>query len=263
MADAPSLPLNQAADLLGEWWLPKDEDHRATGRLIFDPDPAEGLTLDVVSAMPLFRRGSEIPIVLGLTVDGHKVTLRDVFQRHSRWHSAGGTHTVASPSAAFVGIHIPTVEELRFDSIEARLSNLTEWAHQSGIDAPRKLQHGGQVDVQVPPMLTLAQAGGAQVAVRYEFISERIPDEPTANPYELKICQQAWLVLVRRRGRQHYDSFDELLTHVRWFLGFAASAQDELIEIRGFTNLTTRTFGRRGRTPDSGALSRFCFPGKT
>lgn len=120
----PALPLNTATELVGEWYEPGQEDQPASGRLLFDP--VEGLTLEVVTGFaPLFMR-DEIPVMLGVTVDGRLVTLRNVLQRRSRSNSRGGTLATARVSTAFVGAHASTPDELRLWHLDARLSHLNE-----------------------------------------------------------------------------------------------------------------------------------------
>src|SRR5262249_46090888 len=54
----------------------------------------------------------------------------------------------------------------------------------------------------------------------------------TDHPYDVRLEQRAWLT-IRPKRRWAYDDFDELMMRIRWFFGFAAGAQDQLLELRG------------------------------
>jgi hypothetical protein len=240
VADSAPIPLTVATDFVGDWFLPDDQEHIATGRLIFDP--LDGLKLEVVSDMPLFRASGEIAILLGVTVDGRLVTLRNVHSTSSQWNSRGGQFTRAIVGTAFVGIHAKTESELRFHSIEARLSHLNDWCYVSGIDLDHAVfPHGGSVTFKQPDEVILTRTKGALVAVRFDFDGDRTP-EKTRRPFELTLQQRAWLS-IRPRGRWHYDEFDELIMRIRWFFGFAAGSQDQLLEFRAKASIAANRTG--------------------
>jgi hypothetical protein len=238
MADAP-LPLNVATEFVGEWFTPDRPDEPAPGRLQFDP--VEGLSLETVSAVPVMG-GGEIPLMLGRTVEGRLVTLRDLGQRSQRFNSRGGTLTRFRASAAFVGMHAWTPADLRLWHVDARLSHLNDWCYRTGIDfADAIFPRGGSIAFQPPDPFVVGRARGALLSVRFDFEGERDPDpREREDPYAFNLEQRAWLRITPRRGRWTFDSYMELVTRSRWFFGFAASAQDQLLELRGEASLRWR-----------------------
>jgi hypothetical protein len=229
---AAPLPLDVATELVGEWFEPGKEDQRASGRLLFDPD--HGLNLETVSDLPLFPRDT-IPIMLGVTVDGRLVTLRDVMLQTSTYNSLGGTLAKAHVRMAFVGMHASNLSELRLWNVQARLSHLNDWCFTSGIDFGHAFfPTAGQIAFRPPSSIVLARNRGALISVSFEFQGSRRPETgERLDPYAFNLEQRAWLSITPRRGRWPYDQYDELLTRIRWFFGFAAGAQDELLELRG------------------------------
>jgi hypothetical protein len=239
MADPVPIPLTAATEFIGIWYRPEDTEQVATGRLIFDP--AGGLTLEVVSRLPLFRSGEEIPILLGVTSDGRSVTLRNVLRSSSTWNARGGDFVRASVRTAFVGMHA-TETDLRFHSIEARLSHLNDWCFDSGIDLEQAtFPKGGTMTFTAPDELVLAHTRGARVGVTFDFDGEVTP-EKTNRPFTVELRQRAWLKIHPKR-RWHYDELDELIMKIRWFFGFAVGTQDELLELRAKATITTRRIG--------------------
>jgi hypothetical protein len=130
MADAP-LPLNAPTELIGEWFEPDRPDNPASGRLRFDP--VDGLTFETVSDAPMMRT-EQIPIMLGVTVDGRWVTLRNVTAGSWNYNPRGGTLATSRVGVAFVGMHATTLDELRLWNVDARLSHLNDWCFRSGIE---------------------------------------------------------------------------------------------------------------------------------
>lgn len=230
------------AELVGEWFEPGKDDQRASGRLLFDPD--EGLSLETVSNLPLMH-GEPIPIMLGLTVDGRLVTLRDVILRTSRHNSRGGTLTKAGVTMAFVGMHASTVEELRLWNIQARLSHLNDWCFRTGINLDKAIfPTAGTIAFGPPPPFVIGRTRGALIAMTFDFEGGREPErKERRNPYAVHLEQRAWLSITPTRGRWPYNQYDELLTRIRWFFGFAAGAQDQLLELRGEATLAWQVPG--------------------
>jgi hypothetical protein len=229
MADA-AIPLNAPAEFVGQWFRPGEDADAASGRLLFDP--VEGLTLETVSDRPLIRPTGELAILLGISVDGRLVTLRNVNRTQQNYNSRGGILTRAVVQSAFVGMHAAKEADLRFLFVEARLSHLNEWCYVSGVDLSNAIfPKGGTMTFQPLAQMILARTRGALVSVTFDFDGRRKPDR-TDNPYEVALEQRAWLT-IRPRRRWAYDDFDELMMRIRWFFGFAAGAQDQLLELRG------------------------------
>jgi hypothetical protein len=239
-----AIALNASTELVGQWYAPGDDKHAASGRLLFDP--LEGLSLETVSDLPFLRWGDGPPILLGITVDGRLVTLRDVHVLRENVNSRGGVSTRARVGSAFVGMHAQSLGELRFHSIEARLSHLNEWCFTTGIDMSNAFfPRAGTIEFRPPDPIVLARTRGAIVGVTFDFEGRQEPDK--GDPFEIALEQRAW-ILIRPRRRWPYDDFDQLLTQIRWFFGFAAGAQDQLLELRGEATVVTRPLGPRGRS---------------
>jgi hypothetical protein len=237
-----SMPLTAPHELVGQWYVPEGEERSGSGRLLFDP--VEGLTLETVSDRPLLRRDGE-PTLLGITVDGRLVTLRNVHSTTENYNSRGGVLTKAHVRTAFVGMHATTEDDLRFHKIEARLSHLNEWCYLSGVDLSEAVfPASGKITIEHVPPLVLARPPGARVFVRFDFDAAIKPDRAD-RPYEISLVQRAWLT-IQPTQRWSYDDFGELLTRIRWFFGFAAGAQDQLLELRAEATVVSRTMGARG-----------------
>lgn len=233
--------LDQPAELVGEWWLPDAPDNIATGRLTYEPEG--GLVLDAMGGA-LFQTADPMPSILGMTVDGRRVTLRDSFMTSSSVTIPGGVHTVLRANQAFVGIHAAEEAALSFHWLRARMTNLALWSGVTGIDAEGRPGVFGTITYGPLQPLALARHSGALLSAQFE-ISGTI--EPRNQPMHVELEQHAW-IRTQHRYRRHYD---ELVEHLQLFnslLAFAVGSDSAFVELHG--EATTRTdpeFGT-GRT---------------
>jgi hypothetical protein len=217
--------LSSGREFFGSWHPPGDRESAESGRLVFDP--TDGLTLETTARLP-----RDAPIVHGTTSTGQLVTLTETLEQTSSFNSRGGHFTRTTARAAFFGIHAATTDELRFVALEARLSNLNDWCNLSGIDVSGTVQlRGGTIALRCPDPIALARPRQALVGVNFEIVGRREPDDQFLPPHRVTLEQEAWL-FVRTRTARPLDQLDALMMQVRWFLGFAAGAQDELLELR-------------------------------
>lgn len=231
MARNDPLPLDQPVELVGEWWLPDAPESTATGRLTYVPD--EGLLLDVMGGA-LFHTSTPLPWILGLTVDGRRVTLRNSFMTTSSVNMPGGIHVVLRVNQAVVGVHASSEAELSLDWLEARVTNLVPWLRLTGIDAQGGRGLGTITYGPVQPVY-VGWFRRALLGIRFE-ISGSI--EPRNHPTRVELEQHAWMRTEPRSRR----SYDELIEHLQLFnhlLSFATGSDCAFIELCG--QATTRT----------------------
>ena len=88
MPSGDPVRLDQAAEWAGQFWRPDQPDNVESGRLRYDPE--DGLHLDLVSGARFPDLHDEFPWILGQTVDGRLVTLRDSFITNWSLHIPAG-----------------------------------------------------------------------------------------------------------------------------------------------------------------------------
>ncbi len=175
MASGDPLPLDQPAELVGEWWLPGAPNEIASGRLIYQP--YEPLRLEAVSAGRLLGTSDSIPWLHGLMVDGRFVTLRNLVIVDWSLSMPGGVLAQAHVGEAFVGMYAASEAELRLHSLEARIANLTAWLDPPGFTVTRSRS----IQTRDFGLVGLGRApGGILTTAWIDVRTEAVPPAQTA-----------------------------------------------------------------------------------
>jgi hypothetical protein len=234
------LPLDQPAELVGEWWLPDAPDDVASGRLIYEP--YEGLRLQAVSASQLLRTGDEsVAWLHGMTVDGRFVTLRNVDIVNWRMSMPGGVLAEANVAEAFVGLYAKSDNDLRFHQLNARIANLTAWLDPAGFT----VEQSRNVHTRPSGVVGLGRAPGGVLATGWvELQTDAVPPR---KPIRLGLEQRGWVRFAAPRRRLPWAEANETLMTFREFVSLAASADSPLLEVRALATVTSDEFGSRRR----------------
>jgi hypothetical protein len=115
---------------LGEWWLPGDRDSRAPGTITIAAD--DGAELEVLGTLTNGRQDSQLPVVLGRTLEGGPVTLEDVHyagsnQRSSQWLEEPVRTERLAARVAYVGEELPAESDRAFRLARLGFTDLPEW----------------------------------------------------------------------------------------------------------------------------------------
>jgi hypothetical protein len=244
MASEP-LPLDQPAELVGEWWLPDAPKEVASGRLIYEP--YEGLRLQAVSAGRLLATGDQVIAWLhGMTVDGRFVTLRNLDVVDWRMSMPGGILAEANVAEAFVGFYAESDDDLRFHQLNARIANLTAWLDPPGFT----VEQTRNVQARPSGVVGLGRAPGGVLATGWVDLQSNAV--PPRKPIRLGLEQRGWVRFAARR-RLPWADVREMLATFREFVSLAASSDSPLLEVRALASVTREEFGTgrraRGREP--------------
>lgn len=116
----------------GVWWIPEHEDLKVEGRLTFSPLDGARLEIDGHAPSKLLAKStwtprkepSKIEILIGTIRSGEQVTL--VHCRCRSWilELAPAVFDVAT---VLIGCHLNRIEDVKFDSVLLRYSNLEKW----------------------------------------------------------------------------------------------------------------------------------------
>ena len=118
----------------GYWWRPSDPDNRIPGTLKFSQDE---IRLELLGAFEEIKPGpiggtDDEPRILGLSKDRKKITLERCLGLGQRINLPGFTVTTYGPHMGLVGAWYEPDEQVRFDEVYARFSDLDTWAVSSG-----------------------------------------------------------------------------------------------------------------------------------
>jgi hypothetical protein len=239
----PSLPLDEQAELVGEWWLPGEEDQSGSGRLLYEP--VTGLHIEVVGGGVFKDPTASVPWVLGLTVDGRRVTLRGCDVLDWGLSMPGGVFAKARVAQAFVGMHASGDAELRLHSLRARIANLGGWLDARALEVAGVFPRTGTVGFSRIGAFDLGRSKGVLLTASVDLDGSA---EPATNPQVVSLEQRPWVTLAPRRRR----SFDELLDLAetfRGFLSFASGVDSPFLELEGMATVQGGAFaGPRRQT---------------
>jgi hypothetical protein len=233
------VPLDEPSEFVGEWWRPEAPDNIASGRLRYHPE--NGLSLELISAGAFVHFEDDCPWILGYSVEGRPITLRNSFVSNWKQHIPGGVEVELHANQAFIGMHATSEQELRFHHLRARMTNLVGWLGVTGIQTPVAGRGAGSLKYRRPQPILLSRARGARISAEFDFTGVA---SPAVNPLRFEIEQEAWIRVTRARGRA-FDDLLEPLGRFRGFLTFATSANATLLETRGETSVRVpASFGR-------------------
>jgi hypothetical protein len=247
MAKRPPLPLDEEAELVGEWWLPGEEDRLASGRLVYTP--ATGVHIDVVSRGGVFKDFEPVAWVLGLTADGRRVTLRDCEVLDWRMNVQGGrfggarVHARARARQAFIGMHAISDAELRMHSLHARMANLGGWLNAPAIEIEGAFPRGGRIDFRRLGEFDLGRTRGVLLTALVDLAGSVAP---ARNPQVLTLEQRPW-VMLGARSRRPFDELFGVAETFRGFLSFAVGLDLPFLELQGTALVVAETLSGRRR----------------
>lgn len=121
----------------GVWWFPNRPDARLPGVLVRDGE---------IFTLELFDAGGRISstldgagyvfsyqaaLVLGQLEDGRPCTLHQTYETNRPRNSEGFEKSVAEPNCAFIGVHFPSPDAIRFRSVTVEFTDLAAWMFDS------------------------------------------------------------------------------------------------------------------------------------
>lgn len=209
---------------LGIWFLPESNGKQLSGILEYDQNDIS-LTIigsfddndtDFFSQINAAEKGpKDIPIILGLTIDGHKITLVDCSQSRLNASLNGISTRKFRVMSMFIGKHFVTLEEIKFTSVSVMWSNLHMWAAQ----LPFKTDHSEfdkiKVEYHTPSSIK------AKLDEEFELkISHSVSTSSSIYSEEKKITQTTFL-MIKSQTPHDLKEFWDIQTCFRHFLMLA------------------------------------------
>lgn len=135
--------MNNKIKIEGEWYLPTSRGSRVHGTLTFDPQ--EGTELELYGSLSddaFIHEFRDQEIILGLTSDSKQVTLNGCNMTKSTGATlvqegeSGKSKTTYSIRFLLIGLHVDSIDDLKFNQISSDIFNLGEWVGISGFKRP-------------------------------------------------------------------------------------------------------------------------------
>jgi hypothetical protein len=234
----------------GLWWLPHDESNRLAGTLTF----ADGAgTLETIGdfghkllaetahekqySLELARQ----PRILGASTDGKQITLEATLPLSHVESFPGMSTATYRGDAALVGKHFIAEENIGFDEISIRASDLNEWTQLSGLTGSLKLPIGSGVEMRYEPPddVIIELARGELAQIRFGASSRGFG--PGSTSFELR--QEATFHLRFARRVTLADAQARVI-QVRNFLSLAVARPVAILSVAGY-QLDSGTGDRR------------------
>lgn len=126
---------NNSFEYSGVWWTPDSPEVRVDGVLSFDfVHGAELRVFSSSNSLKILNVPSCIPIVFGFDVGGQQITLVDCLTSNITFGSSSSALATFLVSIVFVGRYFRNTQEMNFNNLTIRYSNIDDWFRISGID---------------------------------------------------------------------------------------------------------------------------------
>lgn len=133
--------MTEEFSIKGEWFLPSNNEQRVHGILTYHPQNGADLELyGSLNGDSVFQDFIDHEIILGLTSDSKQVTLYFCDMTESEVAILGQAEESGKPSTKYsirytlMGLHVDSINNLKFDVISSEIFNLGEWVGISGFN---------------------------------------------------------------------------------------------------------------------------------
>lgn len=222
----------------GYWWLPSRPESKVPGSLSFSQSE---IRLELLGSFSTeeFPTGppADEPRILGVSRDQRAVTLENCMGLGATINTAGFPITTYGPHLVLDGAWYEPDEEVRFDEISVRLSDLDEWAETSGFRSDLNWDAEGQsiesIDVTYTPpqRIEVDLDDGTSVSIVFSWTWSGLQQVTT----ESRITQTATFGVRFGEGAT-LDRALVLVAYLRNFLSLGVARPIRVLSVRGFHN---------------------------
>jgi hypothetical protein len=217
------------AEHKGLWWLPGDSTPVAG---ILRIAPAERPKLQLIGVIPeSFALSTTPQIMLGTSTAGKPFTLYRCFVNHSTISGGGAGSAELSADFAIEGVHFPSPESIRFESMAVSYQQLGQWTRLSGL--------GSKVELAGDSLHFTARYNypeGPRVAINgwtiaFHFVFN---DEPSLE--QITFRQRTYFQAVPTQPKCLECFLDDVFYHIRNFVSLGVGAPTHMDGILGFVS---------------------------
>jgi hypothetical protein len=231
----------------GYWWLPENEKRKLFGTLTITEGDAKLQLLDHFGRRLISNTEkeevfsfslTERPRILGVSTDGKAITLEGGQVANSTESFPGIPTSTYAREVALIGAHFDADEEIGFDEIAIRASDLNTWTCVSGFSAKTGMREHKkgylifekvEVSYEAPDDIEVPLAGGERAFIRFTAPSEGIG----RGSDHIAIRQDAALHL-RLAKRASLEQVFDRVGHIRNFLSLAVGHPVAILSVTGF-----------------------------
>jgi hypothetical protein len=232
----------------GLWWLPADESKKLSGTLTLTRGEGKLDVLHSFGHEVLATSEDEtiyspfpasVPRILGMTTTGKEITLEACDCIDSAMHFPGIPTTTYRPQVTLLGGWFTDREDVLFDEIAVRTTELDTWASVSGfsqkISGEEQPETGRffitAVDIHFDPPDSISIPLDDGMEAKIDFTNRHAGMSPVMT--EISLSQAASLYL-RYANPQSIDGAIESVIRIRNFLSLAVGRPVTVLSVTGF-----------------------------
>lgn len=233
-------------ELKGLWWLPAEEGAKLAGTLKVTRGDAELELIGHFGHKLISKTETEVsysylleerPRIVGISTTGKRIRLERHGVASPSFHFPGIETSVYRPEVVLIGKTFAEDEEVAFDEISIRASDLNTWAGVSGFDTKIGIEEEAgfaifsNVDIhfEAPDDIEIPLKNGESVRIRFNAPSEGIGP----GTEHVALTQEAALHL-RFATRANLDEVFKRVGQLRNFLSLAVGRPVAILSVSGF-----------------------------
>lgn len=246
--------MNEAFEIKGFWWLPEKLDIQLSGTLIYSPNA--GIQLELLGDLHASTEGDfrlpalrDADLILGLTTQGKEASLLNCIHIRANPHIGpkflGTTETSYRVGRAFIGVHFPSMEAIRFTQFSIRYTDLDEWMHQDLFEI--ESQDFSEITLRYKkPDPFRTQVGDYVVS----FVSSG-PSLQRPGRSEITVSQKSWVTIQSSAEEKALGDFITIVRQLQDFLTLGVGRPVYPIEIEAYSDVNVQTLdnGKTYRPP--------------
>ena len=263
----------ETREFRGWWWLPAQTENQLPGTLVVTRGEAEldltghfghAVLAETDHEMVMSGHLAEQPRILGIDRNGKEVTSDGHQSASYSEHSAGVTISKYTRRITLVGKHFQAGEEIEFDEIAIRASDLTAWTQTRVIETKaktRKRKRGhvwGDVSARSKtlPDIEITLARGERAFIRFGAKFKGL-DIWGRGSEHAELTQDTAFHLRFGRARDLDYIFDRV-GDLRNFLSLAVGRPVAILEVTGYRDDFADERRRRGSSRDTRRVAFDC-----
>lgn len=148
-------------NIKGQWWLPKNPDHKVFGTLEYSQSGSS--KLELFGGLMLT---TEFVLIVGESSNGDKYTLNDCHLSNFRSGTSGFNTVIYSVSEIFENVHFESPDEIAFQAISVQYANTTEWSRLSALKIEQEFFEAKfSLDFSLPEPKTVEFETGSELSL--------------------------------------------------------------------------------------------------
>jgi len=221
----------------GQWWLPNEPAKAVSGTLKYTHN--DGAVLELMSSFEDSREMYKMTrpvVILGTSSNGKDISLHGCFLIRSQKSYLGFSISSYIAETVFIGAHFHKTENIRFRSINIRLSHFDEWADLSGFE----FDHAKEEDV----IIRYRRPNDIRVDIGGDFsitITTRVMLPALTRVQKKAGVEQQTIARIETSRETSIEGYCSVIRHLQNFLCLAVREPVHVLNMEGETEANKMT----------------------